>query len=262
MGFLDRMKESREKKRAEKREKAWNQMLQFYNKEYNKRLKKIARTPIEFNVSQNGILSRIETKNGVHIASYTVMVPSPPEWKNEGSPTFPMACICGTFVEKPIPSSMFVKNVRVGLRKAPFFLPYTATPKFSAKKVYKEKLNWNPLIELLNQDEKLRGLLKGLPTKTTIVLKGSIYSKSQTISTYNLNDKDDNYITVCQVIPLKDKSLIATYHMMDNERIECAVKAIIRIREHIIDYAYDQPTTGPISQPWANAIAVFLSEKG
>jgi hypothetical protein len=159
---------------------------------------------------------------------------------------------------------MFVKNVRVGLRKAPFFLPYTATPAFSAKKIYTEKSNWNPLIELLNQDKKLRGLLKDLPTKTTVIVEmakdiwGNV--KRTTSQVYKLNDKDDNYNTVCQVIPFKDKSLITTYHMMDNpKRIEYAVKTIIRIREHVIDYGYDQPTTGQIPQPWANIFVGFLA---
>jgi len=260
MGILDRIRESRERKFAEKREKAWNKTLQWLKKEYNKGLKKIARTPIEFNVSQNGILSRIATKKGIRIASYTVMAPYPGQIK-EHPLMFPMACICGTFIERPIPNSMFVKGVRVGLRKDRFFLPYTATPAFSAKKVYKEKLNWNPLVELLNQDKKLRGLLKDLPTKTTVVVEKM--RKGTINNVYKVNDKDDNYNTVCQVIPFKDKSLIATYHMMDEpKRIENAVKAIGRIREHIIEYGYDQPTTGQIPQPWASTIVAFLSEKG
>lgn len=36
------------------------------------------------------------------------------------------------------------------------------------------------------------------------------------------------------------------------ERIEQAVKTIIGISEHIIDYSYDKPTIGQIPQLWAN----------
>lgn len=275
MGILDGMKEIRERniakrkeKERRKQEKAWNKMLQNLNKDYNKALKKIARTPIEFDVSQNGILSRIETKSGIHIASYTVTVPTKSlEIYATQPPMVPLTCICGTFIDKPMPASMFVKNVRVGLRKEPFFLPYTAMPTFSAKKVYEEKSNWNPLIERLNQDKKLRGLLKDLPTKTEVVtdvvkdIWGNV--KRTTSQVHKVNDRDDNYNTVCQVVPFKDKSLVTTRHMMEKpKRIEHAVKTIVRIREHIIDYGYDHPMTGQIPQPWANTIEVFLSKKG
>ena len=236
-------------------------MLERLNKEYNKGLKKIAKTPIEFNVSQAGILSRIEMKSGVHITSFTTLVPYMGQVK-EVAPLVPITCACGTFVEKPIPSSMFVKKVRAGLLKESFFLPYVAMPAFSAKRVYKEKSNWNPLIERLNQDKKLRGLLKALPTETNVEIARD---KITTFQVFKVNDKDDNYNTVCQVIPFKDKSLVTTRHMMGDhrafyaKRIEHAVKAISRIREHIIDYSYDRPTSGPIPQPWASTILGFLA---
>jgi hypothetical protein len=269
MGILGKMREIRERniarrkeKEMRKREETWTNMLERLNKEYNKGLKKIAKTPIEFNVSQKGILSRIEMKSGVHIASYTALVPYMGQVK-ESAPLVPLTCNCGTFVEKPVPSSMFVKNVRVGLLKESFFLPYAAMPKFSAKRVYKEKLNWNPLIERLNQDKKLRGLLKDLPTETKVAVsvEKDIWGNPRrtTFQIFKVDDKDDNYNTVCQIIPFKDKSLVTTRHMMEKpRRIEHAVKAISGIREHIIDHGYDQPTTGPIPQPWASAIMVLL----
>ena len=233
------------------------------NKDYNKALRKIARTPIEFNVYQKGLLGHIETKDGVQIASYIPFM----------FPHSPVACICGTFVGKPVPSSIFVKNVRVGLRQNPFFLPYVAVPTFSAKEVYKNKSNMNPLIERLNQDEKLRNLIKNLPTKTSVGVgaerdfAGNITSITSQV--FKVDDKDDNYNTVCQCIPFKDKTLVTTRHMMEKQglpkkwkRIETAVSAIIRIREHIIDHGYDQPTTGNVPQSWAFLIAEFLRQSG
>jgi hypothetical protein len=251
----------------EEKEKALNKTLQWMKEEYNKALKKIAKTPIEFQDSlQKGITTYIETKEGIRIFS-AVNIESNTEYvkqPKELSPIFTTFCFCGAFAEKPVPSSMFVKNVRIGLLKQPFFLPFTATPKFSAKKIYKEKTNWNPFIERLNQDKKLRDLIKKLPTQTSVLVEvqKDIYGNvKRTFSrSYKLNDRDDNYETVCQVIPFGDKTIVATRHMMGKgyRPIEQAVKTIIRIREHIIDYGYDQPTTGPIAQPWAAQIITPL----
>lgn len=186
-------------------------------KEYNKVLRKIAKTPIEFDASlQKGITTFIETREGIHIASGVTIASNPNYVKQpkELSPIFLVDCFCGAFAEKPIPSSLFVKNVRVGLSKQPFFLPFMATPKFSAKKIYKEKLNWNPFIERLNQDRKLCGLLKKLPIQISILVdvqKDIFCNVSCTTSqSYKLNNRDDNYGTICQIILFGDKTLVTT----------------------------------------------------
>jgi hypothetical protein len=151
----------------EEKEKALKGYLEYMKKEYNKVLRKIAKTPIEFRASlQKGITTYIETNEGIRIASGVNILPNPYYLKQpkDLSPIFPVVCFCGTFAEKPIPSSIFAKDIKVGLFKQPFFLPFTTTPKFSAKKIYQEKTNWNSFIERLNQDKKLRDLVKKLPT--------------------------------------------------------------------------------------------------
>jgi len=67
-----------------------------------------------------------------------------------------MTCYCGSFVNKTIPVSIIVKNVKEGLRKKPYFLPYVEMPIFSAKDVLRKKAEWNRLIDDLNGDESLR----------------------------------------------------------------------------------------------------------
>ena len=251
----------------EEKEKALNKMLEWMKKEYNKALKKIAKTPIEIQASlQKGITTDIETKEGIHIAS-SVNIESNTEYvkqPKELAPIFTTFCFCGAFAEKPIPSSILVKNLRVGLLKQPFFLPFTAAPKFSAKKIYKEKTNWNPFIERLNQDKELRGLVKKLPIQTSVLVevqKDMFGNVTRTFSqSWKLNDRDNNYETICQVIPFGDKTIIATRYMMGKgcRPIEQAVKIITGIHEHIIDYGYDKPTTGHIAQPWAAQIITPL----
>jgi hypothetical protein len=235
------------------------QVCATINNDFNEALRKIVRTPIEFNAYQKGLLGRIETKDGAQIASYIPFM----------FPHSPVVCVCGTFVDKPVPSSMFVKNVRVGLRQKLFFLPYTALPTFSVKEVYKNKSSWSLILERLNQDEKLRSLIKELPTETSVGVSakkdftGNITSITSQV--FKVDDKDNNLNTVCQCIPFKDRTLVTTRHMMEKQglpkkwkRIETAVSAIIRIREHIIDYGYNQPATGNVPQAWAFSIAEFL----
>jgi len=91
-----------------------------------------------------------------------------------------------------------------------------------------------------------------------------------TSQSYKLNNRDDNYGTICQIILFGDKILVTTRHMIamafiagtpkEWEIIEQAVKKIIGISEHIIDYSYDKHTIGQIPQPWANSIMHLLLE--
>jgi len=231
------------------------------NKAYNKALRKIAKTPIEFKKYQNGILGRFETNDGIPIVSYTRMMWFP---KLFGGALFDkpgyksIECFCGAIASKPVPASMFVKNVKIGLlEKKLLFLPYVPMPAFSAKEMYKEKFGWNPLIERLNQDKYLLGLIGKLSTKT------SVMTSSKTSQILTIPDEDKNYVTICQVIPLGNDTLISTRHLMAGrmKHVEYAVKAISRIREIVLEYGYEQPTTGQFPEEWASAIAALLMLK-
>jgi ribosomal protein S27AE len=239
------------------------------NKDYNSVLRRIAHTPIEFETrrindfhsgigpgSMDGITHFIETNDGGKIASLTILLhytayglARPIVWEG-------MTCYCGSFVNKTIPVSIIVKNVKEGLRKKPYFLPYVEMPIFSAKDVLRKKAEWNRLIDDLNGDESLRSLLKKLPTEKTIHGIDERYQAGRDkIWSYKLDDLDDNYNTLCQIISLGNRTLIATRHMVeDPRRIEQAVKAIIRIREHVLNFGYNKLRIGKIPQQWANDV--------
>ncbi|MBX5329356.1 hypothetical protein HM003_08435 [Candidatus Bathyarchaeota archaeon A05DMB-5] len=243
--------------------------LEGVNKDYNKALSKIAKTPIEFKKYQDGILGRFETKDGIPFVSYTDLRWFPKLYEGGLVDWFdkpgykPIQCFCGTMANRPIPTSMFVKKVKVGLFKEKLsFLPFVPMSAFSAKEVYKEKFSWNPLIERLNQDNYLLDLIKELPTRTGVA------TSSKITEYFTINDEDKNYETLCQVIPLGNDTFISTRHMFGygGERaqrwgIERAVKAISRIRELILEYGCDQPTTGQFPEQWATAIAALLTLK-
>jgi hypothetical protein len=239
------------------------------NKEYDTALRRVARTPIEFETrrindfhsglgpgSLDGIAHFIETNDGYRIASFTVLLhytayglARPVVWEG-------MTCYCGSFVDNSVSTSIIVKSIKEGLRKKPYFLPYVETPNFSAKGTLKGKTSWSRLLDDLNDDEALRGLLRRLPMEKTIHGIDERYQAGKDkIWNYKLNDLDDNYRTLCQIIPLGNKTLIATRHMVgDPRRIEQAVKCICRIRDHILNYGYDRLSVGRVPQQWANDV--------
>ena len=240
--------------------------IESVNKDYNKALSKIAKTPIEFKKYQNGILGRFETNDGISFVSYTELGWFPKLYEGGIVDWFDkpgykaIQCFCGTMADKPVPISMFVKKVKTGLLKEKLlFLPFVPMPAFSANEVYKEKFSWNPLIERLNQDNYLLDLINKLPTTT------SVMTSSKITEYFKINIKDKNYETVCQIIPLGKDTLISTRHMfgVGGDRaqqlgIGNAVKAISRIHELILEYGYNQPTTGQFPEQWAAAIVALL----
>lgn len=242
------------------------------NRDYNRSLRKIANTPVDFETrriskfnsgrgpgSMDGIVHIIDMYSGRKIASFTVVLhytayglARPVVWEG-------LTCYCGTLVDRPIPASIFVKNIK-GLRGRPCFLPYIETPNFSAKDVLKNKTEWNLLLDDLNGDDSLRGFMRRLPTEKTIHGIDERYQAGRNnIWNYKLDDQDDNYHTPCQIIPLGNRTLIATRHMVENpRRIEQAVKAIDRISDHVENYGHYKLSLGRIPQRWANDVIELI----
>jgi len=239
------------------------------NRDYNRSLRNIAKTPIDFETrrisdfhsgcgpgSMDGIAHLIDMNSGRKVASLTVILhytayglARPVVWEG-------LTCYCGILVDRPIPASIFVKNVKEGLRGRPCFLPYVETPNFSAKDVLKNRTDWNRLLDDLNGDDFLRGLMRRLPTEKTIHGIDERYQAGRNkIWSYKLEDRDDNYRTPCQIIPLGNRTLIATRHMVENpRRIEQAVKAINMISDHVMNYGYSKLSIGRIPRRWAKDV--------
>jgi hypothetical protein len=239
------------------------------NRDYNRSLRKIAKTPIDFETrrisdfhsgrgpgSMDGIVHLIDMNSGRKIVSLTVILhytayglARPVIWEG-------LTCYCGTLVDRPIPASIFVKNVKEGMRVRPCFLPPVETLNFNAKDVLNKRTDWNHLLDNLNGDDSLRGLMRRLPTEKTIYGIDEKYQVGKNkIWNYKLDDQNDNYNTPCQIIPLGNKTLIATRHMVKNpRRIEQAVKAINQISDHVMNYGYSKLSIGQIPQRWANDV--------
>lgn len=239
------------------------------NKEYNRYLRKIANTPIEFKTqkigefqsghgpgSMDSITHLIETKSGEKIASLTVILHytayglvNRVDWEG-------LTCYCGTLVDKPVPASMLLKNVKEGLRTKPYFLPYVEMKVFSARNLLKTRTEWNPLLDEFNSDDTLRSLLKKLPTEKIIYGIDDRYQAGRNkIWNNRLDDADDNYNTMCQIIPHGNKTFVVMRHVFEDPRhIEHAVKAIIRIKNHVANFDYSKFSIGRAPQQWANDV--------
>jgi len=132
-------------------------------------------------------------------------------------------------------------------------------PGFSAKKTYEDKSIWNPLLERLNQDEKLLRLIGTLPTEKAVQIT------QKKMQVFKIHDEDRNYETLCQVIPFENTTFIGTRNLCIGKTIDIAgaVMVIGRIYRHILEHNYDKPTNGQVPQPWAGPIyALYNSNEG
>ena len=254
-------------------EKSRDKFLSKINKNYVKALKKIALTPIESKISNinqykggrvgfDVVAHTIETNEGVNIHSHTIVMYFTAHGLARAVLHEPARCYCGTVIGKPIPSTIIFKRIKSGLRKKPFFIPYGAGSP-SAKRVLESKMNWNPLVDALNQDDGLLDSLSKLPTGGTIAGIDASFNTGKRMSLdMVIDDRDDNTETVCQIIPMDDRTLIATHHIaQDLKSIENAVKAISRIHKIVDDYNYDKPMKGPMPQQWGNDVLKLIGHE-
>ena len=173
-----------------------------------------------------------------------------------------MTCYCGTLIDKPIPDPIIVKNIKIGLWKKPYFIPYIEKINFSAKDILNNKNSWNSLLEKLNEDNDLQNILKRLPTQKTIFGIDEQYQVGRDkYWNYQLDDQDNNTHTLIQLIPFGDRTLIATRHMVeDPRRIVQAVEAISRIRKYIEEFNFSRYVIGKIPQQWANDVYTLVNK--
>jgi hypothetical protein len=245
------------------------------NNIYNEALQSIAQTPLKFELNKindfnseygpgcmDGLTHVIDTKESGIIISLTLILhytayglSKPILWEG-------ITCYCGTLANKPIPTPIIVKNVKMGLRRKPHFIPYIEKSNFSAKDILNKREAWNPLLESLNGDIDLQNIMKKLPTEKTIFGIDEQYQAGRDkFWKYQLDDQDNNTNTLCQLIPFGDKTLIATRYMIEEpKRIIQAVETISRIKVYIEEFNSSRYVIGKIPQIWANDIFTLVNK--
>ena len=163
----------------------------------------------------------------------------------------PMKCYCAVMVEKPVPASIYVKQIREGFRKKPIWVPYNKANK--ASDVYKNRMNWNSLVDNLNNDGQLGSLMGKLRTETNINGIDQNLNVGRNASfPVRVNDEENNHGTSCMIIPMGNRTLIASQHATQNLKdIEPALQAVQRIAQIVDQYNYQIPTNGPMISDYA-----------
>ena len=166
----------------------------------------------------------------------------------------PLKCYCAVLVEKPVPASIYVKRIRDGFRKKPIWVPYNKTTK--ASEVYKNRMNWNSLVDALNNDSHLGKLMGKLRTETNVNgIDQNLNVGRRASFPVRVNDEENNHGTSCMIIPMGNRTLIASQHAtQDPKDIEPALQAIQRIAQIVDQYNYQTPTTGPMISDYAEDI--------
>ena len=102
----------------------------------------------------------------------------------------PLKCYCGTVIDKPVPCTLYVKQIKDGLRKKMLWVPFHEDTR--AADVYKSKKNWNSLLDNLNGDNELRKQLGKIKVENEIrgIDKDGNVGKYRSFPV-KIDDKDD-----------------------------------------------------------------------
>ena len=248
-------------------EKSREKCIRDINWRYNRALKSLARTPLEHMVRKisefpGGSIHRlshvIDTHWGLRVHSYTDIL----EYNAYGMANAvlhePMKCYCGALIDRPAPSSIYLKEQMEFLGKKQVWLPYHRDTLSS--EVYKNKLNWNNLVEPLNKSKDIQTNIKKLSSiKIIFGINQKLQVGRHQKFEIKINDQPDNHETMSQIIPMGSRTLVATSHPVEKpQKIEYAVKIILGIAKIIRDMGLTQPQTGAIIQNWAENILQLI----
>ena len=166
----------------------------------------------------------------------------------------PLKCYCAAWVDCPVPASIYVKQIREGFRKKPIWVPYNKSTK--ASDVYKNKLNWNSLVDNLNNDGQLGKLVSKLRTENNVHgIDSSLNVGRGAIFPVRVNDEENNHGTLCMIIPIGERTLIASQHaIQDPKDIEPALETVHRVAQIVEQYKFKTPITGPMISDFAEAV--------
>lgn len=173
-------------------------------------------------------------------------------------------CYCATSIGAPIPTTIIAKNIGRIFKKR-VFIPYSG-PFRNAEVIFKEKIGWNPFVERLNKDKWLRSQVGRLPTEhfySSAVepqLKIPDFKPRNAWISFKMKDKKDTHETVCQLIPIFLETLVVLQFMSDGYVYTKTTLSIFQsVWGHILDYGYQQSTSGKTAQHYPSILTEALS---
>jgi ribosomal protein L40E len=207
-----------------------------------------------------GITHTIPLQGGVNLYAYTAVMEFTAHGQAGTIRHEPMKCYMGAMVPSTAPGSIYVKEIRGFLSKDMVWLPYNKQMK--APEVQMRKAGWSPLVDALNKDKALRELVKKTPDAKTIRgidpnLKADAFAKFEV----TVGDEEENHNTRCQVVPMGDRTLVATQHVVSApEDIKYPVQVILRVAEKLRSQSGVEPQEGPVIQDWAEQIIKIIAQ--
>jgi ribosomal protein L40E len=207
-----------------------------------------------------GITHTIRLQSGVTLYSYTAVMEFTAHGQAGTIRHEPMKCYMGAMVPSPAPGSIYVKEIRGFFSKDMVWLPYNKQMK--APEVQIRKAGWSPLVDALNRDKTLRELVKKAPDAKTIKgidsnLKADAFARFEV----TVGDEEENHNTKCQVVPMGDRTLVATQHVVSiPEDIKYPVQVILRVAEKLQSQSGVEPQEGPVIQDWAEQIIKIIAQ--
>jgi len=207
-----------------------------------------------------GITHTIPLQGGVTLYSYTAVMEFTAHGQAGTIRHEPMKCYMGVMAPSPAPGSIYVKEIRGFLSKGLVWLPYNKQMK--APEVQMRKAGWSPLVDALNRDKALRELVRRVPDAKTIRgidpnLKADAFARFEV----TVGDEEENHNTRCQVVPMGDRTLVATQHVVSAPQdIKWPVQVILRVAEKLRGQSGVKPSEGPVIQDWAEQIIKIMSQ--
>lgn len=232
-------------------------------------LNDISNTPVEYKSlpvgTTLGAAARFTTNDDMPIVSYIVIQYIDRRPSGGSLYVFPTDFIFGSFVVRSIPLSMIAK--RISSQRV--FIPFQTSPdlQFNAYAIWMYRINWNPLVDALNNDKQLLSDLSSLPDQATIYIPKSMGGVTSKIEDGN----ERNFECLCQIVPYENltffgiRALIISdtfaSSMKRDKRVKSIISALRLIRGHILDYGHGTLVTGQIAQDWIK-IPIFLFQSG
>jgi len=268
-GFLGKLrdkyaehKEAVEQKKLEKIEDEKQKAIDELATMMNKNLRDVAATPIELKPTTIGttfgVTCGFTTTDNTPVASFITIESSTYKGFVDKVQAYPMIFMFGSYVDRSVPISMIAKKISTGfVRSERVLIPFQAQPnlQFDARTVWKNRLNWNPLIEALNKDKRIISALSSLSNEFAVSLS------SKRWQTYKIEDQNEiNLECMCQIVPYKNMTLIGLRSLgIYKVQMTGVVNLLRAIREQILSYGHTAPVNGHVAQDWIKVLIYVMT---
>lgn len=163
----------------------------------------------------------------------------------------------GTLLNASIPTTIIEKRL-VGIFGKRVFIPYYKSEEIiDANKIFKNRENWNPLLDKLNSDEKLKEEIGLLKTEFRVEYYGPWYFD---LGSYKAKLDDmglrpwESFIIA---IPAGYKTLLMGFYPIHEDSARMFVNALFDVARHIIEFNYNVESYGLIPEGRKSAARVL-----